>query len=186
MSASLIQLSRVDDDGYIGCKVLSTRQDDDIPSKKKSRQNWVPAVAVILVGRALIGIIGCQAFVGRWKGCMWNPIVIRLKCIQNPSTWEWMRKTEFRKEGWNLKRFEGTPRAKAVFWYISDAKERKRGEWKGLETPCNPRRKLCWFCLWSRLSASVNARNQPPGEYGRKAEIQRNRRGLKPVVEYVV
>jgi len=32
----------------------------------------------------------------------------------------------------------------------------------------------------------VNARNQSPGEYGRKAEIQRNRRGFIYVVEYVV
>ncbi len=36
------------------------------------------------------------------------------------------------------------------------------------------------------LSAVVNARSQLPEEYSRKAEIQRNRRGLIPAVEYVV
>ena len=35
------------------------------------------------------------------------------------------------------------------------------------------------------LSAVVNARNQPPEEYNRKVEIQRKRRELKPVVDYV-
>ena len=70
MSASLIQLSRVDDDGYFGCKILSQKEDDDIPFEKKSRQNRVPAVAVRLVGQALIRIIGCQEFVGCEKGCM--------------------------------------------------------------------------------------------------------------------
>jgi|SaaInl47_10m_RNA_FD_contig_121_28900_length_1453_multi_8_in_0_out_0_1 hypothetical protein len=64
MGASLIQLSRVDDEGYFGRKILSLWGDDDIPIKKKSRQNRVPAVAVRLVGQALIGIIGCKEFVG--------------------------------------------------------------------------------------------------------------------------
>lgn len=63
MGASLIQLSRVGDEGYFGCKTLSQGGDDDIPLEKKSRQNRVPAVAVRLVGQALIGIIGCKAFV---------------------------------------------------------------------------------------------------------------------------
>jgi len=70
MSASLIQLSRVDDDGYFGCKVLSRREDDDILFEKKSRQNQVPAVAVRLVGQALIGISGRKAFVGCLIGCL--------------------------------------------------------------------------------------------------------------------
>ena len=70
MGASLIQLSRVDDEGYFGCKILSQRGDDDIPFEKKSRQNRVPAVAVRLVGQALIGIIGRKAFVGCLIGCL--------------------------------------------------------------------------------------------------------------------
>ena len=70
MGESLIQLSRVDDDGYFGCKVLTFEEDDDVPQKKKSRQNKVPAVAVIPVGQALIGIIGRKEFVGCSKGCM--------------------------------------------------------------------------------------------------------------------
>ena len=70
MGESLIQLSRVGDEGYFGRKTLSQMKDDDIASEKKSRLIEVPAAAVTLLGQALIGIIGCQEFVGCEKGCM--------------------------------------------------------------------------------------------------------------------
>ena len=42
---------------------------------------------------------------------------------------------EFLVEGLNPLILGGTPKAKATFWYISDANARKHGEQMGLETP---------------------------------------------------
>ena len=43
----------------------------------------------------------------------------------------------------------------------------------------------CWFRL-TGISDVANALSIPPGEYGRKAKTQRNRRGLAQAVEHVV
>ena len=42
----------------------------------------------------------------------------------------------------------------------------------------------CWGI--DPLSAAVNTISNPPGEYDRKVETQRNRRGPAQAVEYVV
>jgi len=70
MSESLIQLLRVGDDGYFGCKTLSPRQDDDISLEMKFRTIRVPASAVRPKKRALVRIIGCKTFVGGLLGCI--------------------------------------------------------------------------------------------------------------------
>ncbi len=66
--------------------------------------------------------------------------------------------------------------AKAATWTGSDAEARKRGEQTGLDTPGSPRCKR-----WALGAAGIdpcgalaNALSAPPGEYGRKAETQRN------------
>ena len=65
--------------------------------------------------------------------------------------------------------------AKAVFWHKTDAHVRKLGKRTGLDTPVvlavNDGH---W--VWGKqfLRAVVNALNVPPGDYGRKAETQRN------------
>ena len=47
---------------------------------------------------------------------------------------------------------------------------------------------LSWFQGFLRgwMALLANALNGPPEEYGRKTQTQRNRRGLKQVVEHVV
>ena len=68
--------------------------------------------------------------------------------------------------------------AKAAAWACSDAEARKRGERTGLDTPVVLAVNAgCWvlgpeFC--SVRSAQGNPLSTPPGEYGRKAETQRN------------
>ena len=65
--------------------------------------------------------------------------------------------------------------AKAAYWDFSDAEARKPGERTGLDTPVvlavNDEH-------WARgdpsLFAVAKALSAPPGEYGRKAETQRN------------
>ena len=65
--------------------------------------------------------------------------------------------------------------AKAAFWTITDAEARKPGERTGLDTPVvlavntdhSRRGASAFFLLAKALSV-------PPGEYGRKAETQRN------------
>jgi hypothetical protein len=52
--------------------------------------------------------------------------------------------------------------AKAAHWTGSDAEARKRGEQTGLDTPV------------VHAVNEVNTLSTPPGEYGRKAETQRN------------
>ena len=66
--------------------------------------------------------------------------------------------------------------AKAASWTGIDAEERKLGEQTGLDTPVVLA--LNDECLVSRViksrGAVANAFSIPPGEYGRKAETQRN------------
>jgi hypothetical protein len=70
---------------------------------------------------------------------------------------------------------EGTPEAKAVSWGWSDAEARKPGERTGLDTPVvlavNDE---CWTGGGSPSPVGAKAGSTPPGEYGRKAETQRN------------
>ena len=66
--------------------------------------------------------------------------------------------------------------AKAGYWADTDAEARKPGEQTGLDTPVvlalNDGHLVCRV-LQSRR-AGANALSVPPGEYGRKAETQRN------------
>ena len=66
--------------------------------------------------------------------------------------------------------------AKAASWTGIDAEARKPGEQTGLDTPVVLA--LNDECLVWRVSipcrAGANALSIPPGEYGRKAETQRN------------
>ena len=70
---------------------------------------------------------------------------------------------------------EGTPEAKAAHWVLSDAEARKPGEQTGLDTPVvlavNDEH---WAGEGSPFPAVAKALSVPPGEYGRKAETQRN------------
>ena len=65
--------------------------------------------------------------------------------------------------------------AKAAIWTESDAEARKLGEQTGLDTlvvlALNDA-----YLVWAihLVCAGANALNMPPGEYGRKAETQRN------------
>ena len=65
--------------------------------------------------------------------------------------------------------------AKAASWTETDAETRKRGEQTGLDTlvvhALNDAH-LVWVIQFIR--AGANALSMPPGEYGRKAETQRN------------
>ena len=69
----------------------------------------------------------------------------------------------------------GTPAAKARLWLISDAETRKLGEQTGLDTPVvlavNGEH---WTGGLHRPSVVAKVLSAPPGEYGRKAETQRN------------
>ncbi len=66
--------------------------------------------------------------------------------------------------------------AKAASWTNTDTEERKLGEQTGLDTPVVLA--LNDECLvWRGIDpcrAEANALSIPPGEYGRKAETQRN------------
>ena len=65
--------------------------------------------------------------------------------------------------------------AKAAYWVSSDAEIRKLGERRGLDTPVvlavNDEH---WAGVLHRVSAVAKVLSAPPGEYGRKAETQRN------------
>ena len=65
--------------------------------------------------------------------------------------------------------------AKAALWTTTDAEARKLGEQTGLDTlvvlALNDEH-LAWRVRARR--AGANALSVPPGEYGRKAETQRN------------
>ena len=65
--------------------------------------------------------------------------------------------------------------AKAAYWTVTDVEARKRGEQTGLDTlvvhTVNDDTR-CWRI--DPFSAAVNTISNPPGEYGRKVETQRN------------
>ena len=65
--------------------------------------------------------------------------------------------------------------AKAAFWTVTDTEARKPGERTGLDTPVvlavNDEH---WAGGLHRLPAVAKVLSAPPGEYGRKAETQRN------------
>ena len=65
--------------------------------------------------------------------------------------------------------------AKAARWTLSDAEARKPGERTGLDTPVvlalNDEN---WAGECLHIPAVAKALSSPPGEYGRKAETQRN------------
>ncbi len=65
--------------------------------------------------------------------------------------------------------------AKAAFWTETDAEARKLGEQTGLDTPVVLALNDGHLVSGGfSLGAVVNALSAPPGEYGRKAETQRN------------
>ncbi len=69
----------------------------------------------------------------------------------------------------------GTPVAKATHWVSTDAETRKPGEQTGLDTPVV----LAVNAEYSSGATAVapdlgKSLSTPPGEYGRKAETQRN------------
>ena len=65
--------------------------------------------------------------------------------------------------------------AKAASWTDTDAEARKLGEQTGLDTPVVLALNDAYL-VWAVQSvrAEANAISMPPGEYGRKAETQRN------------
>ena len=66
--------------------------------------------------------------------------------------------------------------AKAATWTGSDADARKRGEQTGLDTlVVHAVNDDHWMsALLCKVGIEANALSTPPGEYGRKAETQRN------------
>jgi hypothetical protein len=64
--------------------------------------------------------------------------------------------------------------AKAVFWTDTDADARKLGEQTGLDTLVVLAVNNVHLARARRVRVVVNAISAPPGEYGRKAETQRN------------
>ena len=65
--------------------------------------------------------------------------------------------------------------AKAAHWTTTDADARKLGEQTGLDTlVVLALNDAHWVCLPYGRRAEANALSAPPGEYGRKAETQRN------------
>ena len=69
----------------------------------------------------------------------------------------------------------GTPEPKGKYWGLTDTEARKPGEQTGLDTPVvlavNDEH---WAGGGSPSPAVAKALSAPPGEYGRKAETQRN------------
>ncbi len=65
--------------------------------------------------------------------------------------------------------------AKAALWTVTDAETRKRGEQTGLDTLVVHALNMdTWRGELQSSRAGANALSIPPGEYGRKAETQRN------------
>ena len=62
-----------------------------------------------------------------------------------------------------------------AFWTTTDAEIRKRGEQTGLDTLVVHALNDAYL-VWvvHSIRAGANALSMPPGEYGRKAETQRN------------
>ena len=63
MGESLIQQYRVSEDGYFGCKALSSRKMMTV-LEEEAPANPVPAAAVIRGGQALFGMTGRKGYVG--------------------------------------------------------------------------------------------------------------------------
>ena len=65
--------------------------------------------------------------------------------------------------------------AKAAIWTETDAEARKLGEQTGLDTLVVHALNDAYL-VWAvhSVRAGANALSMPPGEYGRKAETQRN------------
>ena len=62
-----------------------------------------------------------------------------------------------------------------AFWTTTDAEIRKRGEQTGLDTlVVHALNDAYLVCAIQLVRAGANALSMPPGEYGRKAETQRN------------
>ena len=64
--------------------------------------------------------------------------------------------------------------AKAATWTDTDAEERKRGERTGLDTLVVHAVNDGYLVLAVKVGAGANVLSIPPGEYGRKAETQKN------------
>ena len=66
--------------------------------------------------------------------------------------------------------------AKAGYWAVTDAEERKRGGANRIRYPGSPRCKRWALGVGATrgFCAVANALSAPPGEYGRKAKTQRN------------
>ena len=65
--------------------------------------------------------------------------------------------------------------AKATCWTLSDAEARKPGEQTGLDTPVVlALNDGYWVVDLHGFTAEAKVLSTPPGEYGRKAETQRN------------
>ena len=70
---------------------------------------------------------------------------------------------------------EGTPVAKATGWISTDAEARKPGEQTGLDTPVVLALNVGYQVVdLHGFTADAKVLSTPPGEYGRKAETQRN------------
>ena len=70
---------------------------------------------------------------------------------------------------------EGTPVAKAAHWISTDAEARKPGERTGLDTPVVLALNDGYQTVGLHgLTVEAKVLSTPPGEYGRKAETQRN------------
>ncbi len=64
---------------------------------------------------------------------------------------------------------------KAAFWTAADAETRKRGEQTGLDTLVVHALNDAYLVrAVQSVCVGANALSMPPGEYGRKAETQRN------------
>ncbi len=69
----------------------------------------------------------------------------------------------------------GTPVAKATHWVSTDAETRKPGEQTGLDTPVVPAVNAEYSSGATAVAPDLEkSLSTPPGEYGRKAETQRN------------
>ena len=65
--------------------------------------------------------------------------------------------------------------AKAAIWTVTDAETRKRGEQTGLDTlVVHAVNDECQTSASMLVGVTPNGLSIPPGEYGRKAETQRN------------
>ena len=65
--------------------------------------------------------------------------------------------------------------AKAACWIPTDAEARKPGEQTGLDTPVVlALNDGYWVVALHGVTAEAKVLSTPPGEYGRKAETQRN------------